>query len=790
MNETFQSLLVVLLLPICMYTSSQKTGLGLGLSRYVNPWVGTRDMGHCYPGATVPFGMVQLSPDTEAEPYSKGDGYNPAVYRYCAGYQYDDPTIVGFSHTHFHGTGHSDLGDFLLMPTTGAVQFNPGTADHPEQGYRSRFSHTRETALPGYYAVYLEDYDIQAELTATTRVGMHRYTFPEAKTENEQVHILLDLVHGIYDYDGKVVWASLRVENETLVTGYRQTNGWARSRFVYFALAFSQPMASFNLIDEKDQVYKGFWRKWDQNRNFPEMAGQKVKAAFHFNTMGKEPIQLKMALSSVSTDGALRNLSEIPDWDFDRVRRQAVRAWDNELGRIKIEGTENQKRVFYTALYHTFLSPITYMDVDGNYRGLDQNIHKAESFTNYTIFSLWDTFRALHPLLTLIQPGRTSDMIQSMLAHFDQSVHPLLPVWSHYANDNWCMIGYHAVPVIADAYLKGIRDFDSEKALRACVTSATYGPYDGLSDYMRLGYVPADSHRSSASKTLEYAYDDYTLAVLAQSLGQADISTQFLSRARSFERVFDPETCFARARKADGSWISPFDPLDTHDPSFIEGNAWNYSLYVPHDVPRLMELMGGIQSFRQHLDALFTSDLPEKYYAQTEDIEKVGILGSYVHGNEPSHHVPYLYCYTGQPWKTQEIVHKIMRTMYRDSPDGLCGNDDCGQMSAWYIFSALGFYPVCPGSNEYIIGSPCIPDAEISLGKGKRFRIKTVGLDENNIYIQSVKLNGKSWSKTYFFHEDLIPGGEILFTMGPEPNPQWGSAADDCPRSLLKRLEK
>jgi predicted alpha-1,2-mannosidase len=781
MNKIIPSILAGILLVVPVGPAGQADEQEL--VRYVNPLVGTRDMGHCYPGATVPFGMVQLSPDTDTVPYSTGAGYNPAVYRYCAGYQYDDPTIVGFSHTHFNGTGHSDLGDFLIMPTIGPLQWEPGTADHPEQGYRSRFSHARESASPGFYAVRLDDYGIQAELTASTRVGMHRYTFPAS----EEAHIILDLVHGIYNYDGKVIWAFIRVENATLVTGFRQTNGWARTRYVYFALAFSKPIESFNLVDEKQQVYKGFWRKWDQNHDFPEMAGQKVKAAFHFSTREGEHIMLKMALSSVSTEGAVRNLAEIPDWNFDRVRSQAAGDWQQELGKIRINGSENQKRVFYTSLYHTFLSPITYMDVDGQYRGLDQNIHQASGFTNYTIFSLWDTYRALHPLLTLIQSARTGDMIRSMLAHYDQSVHHLLPVWSHYANENWCMIGYHAVPVIADAYLKGIRGFDAEKAFEACVSSATYGPYDGLSAYMELGYVPASSNTSSASKTLEYAYDDFSLAAFARALGKTEPAALFTRRARSFERVFDLQTGFARARNADGSWATPFDPLDTHDPSFIEGNAWNYSFYVPHDVARLIELMGGSQRFTERLDALFTMELPEKYYARTEDIEKVGLIGNYVHGNEPSHHVPYLYCYAGSPWKTQEKIHLITRTMYRDAPDGLCGNDDCGQMSAWYIFSALGFYPVCPGTNEYVIGSPCIPEAAISLGEGKQLTMKALGLSQQNIYIQSVELNGKPWNKTYLRHEDLVQGGEIIFRMGPKPNKKWGTGPESRPSSLREQ---
>ncbi len=484
----------LILLCCISFLTLQIQGQNDALIRYVNPFVGTQRMGHTYPGATVPFGAVQLSPDTDTVPYAVNGKYNPKVYEYCAGYQYDDPTIVGFSHTHFSGTGHSDLGDFLIMPTTGKLQLNPGTEKKPESGYRSRFSHVNETAEPNYYQVLLDDHGINAELTTSNRVGFHRYTFPE----NDEAHLIFDLMHGIYNYDGKNVWTFVRVENDSLITGYRQTSGWARTRTVYFAMEFDKPFESYGHKKYNPPVYRGFYRKFDEEHNFPEMAGREIRAWFDFDMKKGEALQVKFAMSSVSTEGALNNLrEEIPGWDFDAVKAAGQEKWEQELSRIKVETmNEEDKRVFYTALYHTFLTPVIYEDVDGRYRGLDQNIHQSDDYTNYTIFSLWDTYRALHPLFNLIQPDRNRDMIRSMLAHYDQSVHPMLPVWSHYANENWCMIGYHSVSVIADAVIKGIYDEDLDQALNACINTASYPIYDGLDQYMKLGFVPEDKSSS------------------------------------------------------------------------------------------------------------------------------------------------------------------------------------------------------------------------------------------------------------------------------------------------------
>jgi predicted alpha-1,2-mannosidase len=753
---------------------------------HVNPFIGTDDMGHTFPGAASPFGLVQLSPDTDTILYSYDGTYNPAVYRYCAGYRYADRTIVGFSHTHLSGTGHSDLGDVLLMPTTGPLRLNPGTADDPDSGYRSRFSHEREEASPGYYAVTLDDYGIRAELTATERVGFHRYTFRRAAP----ARVILDLTSGIYNYDGKVVWSSVRVEDDTLVTGFRQTSGWARDRRVYFAMSFSKPIASYGLRNDEKPVYRGFWRRWNENENFPERAGRAVKGHFDFDERAGETILVKVALSGVSARNALENMrAEIPGWDFDATRASVRANWNAELSRIAASADGDRLVNFYTALYHCFLSPSVFSDVNGEYRGLDGNVHRAEGFRNYTVFSLWDTYRALHPLFTIVQEKRTNDIVASMLAHYDESVHRILPIWSHWANENWCMIGYHAAPVIADAYLKGIRGYDAEKAYEAIRASATYDAYDGIGAYRRLGFVPEDASGNSASKTLEYAYDDWTIYRFAKARGDERTAAEFRARAASYRNLFDPETNFIRARLSDGSWKSPFDPLATSGQGYIEGNAWNYSLYVPHDAAGFMELVGGADALVARLDTLFEMRVPEESYAHTEDITRAGIIGGYVHGNEPSHHVPYLYCYAGRPLKTQERVHQIVNTMYRNEPDGLCGNDDCGQMSAWYVFACLGFYPVCPGSGEYVIGSPCIERAEIRLENGKTFSIEARNVSAKNVYVQSVTLNGRRHEAAFITHDDIVRGGALVFEMGPDPAPGPNRAAGLLPYSMSRSGE-
>ncbi|WP_256477028.1 GH92 family glycosyl hydrolase [Flavobacterium sp. NRK F7] len=730
---------------------------------FVKPIIGTQRMGHVYPGATAPFGMVQLSPDTDTIPYAVNGKYNPDVYKYCAGYQYDDKTIVGFSHTHFSGTGHSDLGDFLIMPTTGNLQLNPGTAAAPLKGFRSTFSHENEIAEAGYYKVKLDNYNITAELTASTRVGMHQYTFPKT----DQAHIILDLMAGIYNYDEKNVWTYVRVVNDTLITGYKQTNGWARTRTIYFAMSFSKPFKNYGQknFDEK-QVYRGFWRKFDQENNFPEIAGKKIRMFFDFNTEANEKIKIKFALSPVSQKNVLQNLiEEIPHWDFEKIKKQTQDSWNQELNKIQIDATPDDKTNFYTAMYHTFITPTVYEDRNGEYKGLDQDVHQANGFTNYTTFSLWDTYRTLHPLFNVLQTKRNADMVASMLAHYDQSSLHMLPIWSHHANDNWCMSGYHSVSVIADAILKGTYTGDAEVALNACVTTARKRNYEGIGYYIDKGYIPAEKSGISVSNTLEYAYDDWAIAQLAKKLNKTDIYNEFIQRSENWRNNFNLVSGFMEPKLANGEFKKDFDAYSTHGQGFIEGNSWNYSFFVPHNPNALVTIMGGKKQFGKKLDTLFNMHLSDDFFAETEDITRDGIIGGYVHGNEPAHHVVYLYNWADQPWKTQERVRQILKMQYKPTPDGLGGNDDCGQMSAWYIFSAMGFYPVAPGSLEYAIGSPLITNAIIHLENGNTFEVATQNQSETNPYVKRIILNGKTLNRYFITHDEIMNGGKITFIM-------------------------
>lgn len=734
------------------------------LYQYVNPLIGTDKMGHTFPGATVPFGAVQLSPETDTIPYEQNGKYNPDVYKYCAGYQYSDKTIVGFSHTHFSGTGHSDLGDFLIMPTVGQLQLNPGTADNPSGGYRSSFSHQNEFAAANYYRVKLDEGNILAELTTTERVGFHQYTFPAS----DSAHIILDLMSGIYNYSGKNEWTYVRVVNDTLITGYRQTSGWARTRKVFFAMTFSKPFKNYGSKSyDPNQVYKGFWRKFDQTKNFPELAARNLKLYFDFNTTEGEKIKIKMALSPVSQENALQNLRvEAPHWNFDQVKKDGQQLWERELSRIEVKTlSENDLINFYTAMYHAFINPTIYMDVNGEYMGLDRNVHHAKGFNNYTTFSLWDTYRALHPLFNIIQPRRNSDMVSSMMAHFDQSSLHMLPIWSTYANETWCMSGYHSVSVIADAIIKGVYKGDPNAALQACITTAMHHRYEGIGGYISNGYVAADSNSTSVSNTLEYAYDDWCIAQLAKFLGKEDVYQTFSKRAQNWKNVYDAQSGFMRPRMSDGSFRKEFDMLSTHGQGFIEGNACNYSLFVPHAPEELVQLRGGKKRFARHLDSLFTMHLPDEFFAETEDITREGIIGNYVHGNEPAHHAVYLYNYTSTPWKTQYWVRHILDKMYQPRPDGLGGNDDCGQMSAWYIFSALGFYPIAPGSTTYELGSPLIMNATLNLENGKKFKIITHNQSNSNVYTKKILLNGKPIDRHFIRHNEIMNGGTLEFYM-------------------------
>ena len=747
---------------------------------YVNPMIGTDGMGHTFPGACAPFGIVQLSPDTDTIPHNINGTYQKKVYEYCAGYQYHDTTIVGFSHTHFSGTGHSDLGDILIMPTTGELKLNPGTEEQPESGYRSRFSHEKEKSMPGYYEVMLDDYNVKAQLTATQRVGVHKYTFPK----EADGRVILDLNHGIYNYDGKTLWASIRVESPTLITGYRITNGWARTNYTYFAISFSQPIKNYGYKDMQKILYNGFWRKFPVNKNFPEMAGRKVVSYFEFDTQNNPEVEVKVALSATSTEGAVKNLmAEAADKNFDAIAKEAAEKWNEQLSSIVAEGTEDQKAMVYTSYYHTMINPSIYMDVDGKYRGLDQNTHQADGFSNYTIFSLWDTYRAEHPFLMLMKPTQARDMAMSMIRHQQQSAHGMLPIWSHMANDNWCMSGYHATSVLADAITKGA-NIDKAEALKAMVTTSNVPYFDGLGEYVKYGYVPLEATSTAASTTLEYCYDDWTIYKTALAAGNTEVAEQYKKRALNYRNIYDPAIGFARPKYRDGSFKKEFDVLQTHGEGFIEGNSWNFSFHVPHDVMGVINHMGGEKEFLRKLDELFAMHLPEKYYEKNEDITIDCLIGGYVHGNEPSHHIPYLYAWTSEPWKTQYWVREVMNKMYKNHIRGLGGNDDCGQMSAWYLFTAMGFYPVCPGTDQYVLGAPYVPYMKLKLDNGKTMEIKADGVSDTNRYVKSVLLNGKPYSKTYITHDDLMAGGTLEFVMSSKPNKKRGVAKADKPYSL------
>ena len=758
-------------------------------TQYVNPMIGTNGMGHTFPGACYPFGAVQVSPDTDTIPHNINGKYQPGVYDYCAGYQYRDKTIVGFSHTHFSGTGHSDMGDILLMPFTGEVQLNPGTADNPDGGYRSRFSHATEKASPGYYEVRLSDDDILVQLTATPHCGIHKYTYPQGETQK----LIVDLNHAIYNYDGKVLWASLRMEDPYTLTGYRITNGWARENYVYFAIHFSKPVAHYGYQDFGKQDYRGFWRRFDLNHDFPEIAGRKVVAWVAFENDNDPVLEVQVGLSAVGTDGAMMNLKADTRWhyswqkadstdlfdhlSFDEILQNTKKAWNDKLGIYEAKGTADQLAMFYTSLYHTMINPSIYQDVDGKYRGVDHNIHQNdEGFTNYTIFSLWDTYRAEHPLLNIIDPKADRDMVSSMFEHAGQSVHQVLPIWSHAGNENWCMIGYHGVSVVADYLLNNPNFHEHKPKMLHIINSANLDYYDHTNLYKKLGYVPYNKSSVGTSITLENAYEDWVIYRLIDNefaFGFDKMKETYRQRALNFKNVFNPETGFAQARYEDGSWKTPADLLSTSNEGFIEGNSWNYSFYVPHDVNGLIKIMGGDKVFVNRLDELFTMYVPDKFFAETEDVTREGMLGGYVHGNEPSHHIPYLYMWTSQPWKTQQRVREVMNKMYRNHLDGLCGNDDCGQMSAWYIFSAMGFYPVCPASGQYVLGAPYLPENVLHLQNGNTLTIKAPNVSDQNCYIQSVMLNSQPLHTAYITYEQIMAGGELVFTMGSKPNKKW-----------------
>ncbi len=697
-------------------------------TQYVDPMIGTGGHGHTYPGAVLPHGMVQLSPDTRL------DGWDG-----CSGYHYSDNYIYGFTHTHLSGTGCSDYGDILLMP-------NVGHRSPDNKIYGSSFQHKNEKASPGFYSVKLDDENILAELTTTSRVGFHRYTFPSTK----EAEIILDLKHR-----DQVLENEIKIEDSVTISGLRRSKAWANDQYVYFVIKFSKPFKNHGIYQD-DIENKGI-------RSFGSTT-QNIKAYFEFATATNEAIMVKVAISGVSIDGAKKNLAaELPGWNFEKVKTDAQKKWNVELSKIEIGSTiTKQLRTFYTALYHTMVVPNINMDVDRRYRGRDNQIHVAKDFTNYSVFSLWDTYRGAHPLYTIIDQKRTIDYIRSFLAQYQEGGR--LPVWELSGCETDCMIGYHSVPVIVDAYMKGLNQFDTKLALEAMKKSATWN-HLGLPALMDHGFLEMDDEHESVSKTLEYAYDDWCIAQFAKKLGYDLDYITYIKRAQSYKNILDLQTGFMRPRK-NGNWLSPFDPREVNN-NFTEANSWQYSFYTPQDINGYMEMTGGRKKLEEKLDKLFTENSQTTGREQS-DIS--GLVGQYAHGNEPSHHIAYLYNFAGVAYKTQSRVHMLMNEMYHDAPDGLAGNEDCGQMSAWYILSALGFYPVTPGTTDYIIGTPLFPSATIHLENGKTFTVKAANVSDRNYYIQSASLNNKAHTRSSLSYFDIIKGSTIQFAMGASPS--------------------
>lgn len=731
---------VLLIIPFLL---TDETRAQTGYASLVNTFIGTGGHGHTYPGASMPFGMMQLSPDTRLEGW---DG--------CGGYHYSDSTIYGFSHTHLSGTGIPDYCDILFMPFTGPVQWE-------NKEYASPFSHANEKASPGYYEVLLEKHNIRAQLTTSYRSGMHQYNFPAGTTTGS---ILIDLVHR-----DQVLDAFIEKVSDTELRGYRRSRSWARDQTVYFYIRFEQPLKEFALqgIDDLDI------------KKHVKTEGKKIRVYASFNPGAGSIIRAKVGISGVSMEGAKLNLdTEIPGWNFEKVRNDATAVWNKELGRIAVKGgTKVQQIVFYSALYHTLLSPNIYTDVDGQYRGTDLKVHKADNFTNYTVFSLWDTYRAYHPLMTIINRERTRDWIHTFLAQYKNG--GMLPVWELSGNETFCMIGYHSVPVIYDAWLKGIRGFDERLALEAMRSYAESDRY-GLQHYAENGFLSNEKEHESVSKTLEYAYDDWCIAQFARWTGDTSVYKKYIERAQFYKNLFDPSSSHMRG-KLQAMWFSPFDAREVNN-FYTEGNSWHYSFAVPQDIEGLIRLMGGKTKFAAKLNQLFTTS---SQLTGRDQADVTGLIGQYAQGNEPSHHMAYLFPFAGMPWRTEELVHKICTEFYTNSPDGLIGNEDCGQMSAWFVFSAMGFYPVCPGDGKYILGTPLFDEVKISLENGKTFVITAARKGGTDFYVQSVNVNGKEHTKTYIEHADLAEGGALQFRLGASPSKSRGLLSKDIPSSAI-----
>jgi predicted alpha-1,2-mannosidase len=722
--------------------------------------IGTGGHGHTYPGATVPFGMVQLSPDT----FNEG-------WDWCSGYHYSDSSIMGFSHTHLSGTGNSDMLDFLLMPGIGPAKIFPGLRQNPGEGYRSRFSHEEEVAEPGYYSVLLRDYSIRAELSATERAGIHRYTFPKSDSS----HFILDLVHAWSNYP--ILWANLKIVGNDTIVGGRSVKGWAPGREIYFAMRFSRPFASAEMFSDNKPLGAGI----------REAKGTSLKCLTHFQTKEGEVVLVKTGISGVSEEGARKNLdAEIAGWDFDKVRRAAHLAWNQNLSRIRIETSNaRHKRIFYTALYHMMVAPTLMDDADGQYRGMDGKVHQLPAGAhNYSTFSLWDTFRAAHPMYTLFQSERVPDFVNCLIRMAQESPDGV-PIWPLQAKETFCMTGYHSSSVYAEAHKKGFEGIDFSKVYPALKKRAMVDDYRGLAFYRKLGYIPADKEEEAVSKTMEYAYDDWAVAHIAKAVGELDDAKLLTERAKNYKNQFDASTGFMRPRLENGEWTEPFTPNEMgHSKQwrdYTESDPWQTTFTVQHDPAGLIKLFGGRQAFVEKLDGLFnaSSELPPD---APWDI--AGMIGQYAHGNEPCHHMAYLYCYAGAPQKTQARVRQLFDLEYDDQPDGLAGNEDCGQMSAWYVISALGFYAVDPVSGNYVFGTPLFDRAEVELGKGKKLVVEAKRNSPGDLYIQSVTVNGKPHHKLWFNHGDIANGATIVFTMSANPNEQFGVDENAAPPSL------
>ncbi len=744
---------------------------------YVDPMVGTDFHGHTFPGAALPGGLVQLSPDTGTEDWD-----------WCSGYHYSDNSLMGFSHLHRSGMGAGDWGDVLLMPTTGDLKIVPGSKENPDEGYRSRFSHDEENASPGYYSVNLKDYSVKVELTVSERAGIHRYTFPESGTS----HILIDAGHGIRE--NYRVGSEVEIVSDTEIVGHRVSNGFVKHKNVYFCARFSKPFKA-----------SGTWNEENINPGSKKDKGKYIGAFADYETSENETIEVKVGISYTSIGQARLNVeTEIPGWNFDEIKKQANQTWNTALSKIDVETptandetyNQNKKTTFYTALYHSLLFPATFSDVDGKYVGLDGQVHTAEGFTYLSDFSLWDTHRAEMPLLTLVEPQRNVNAIRTMLAQFEQGGWLPTPqqFGNSYTND---MIGDHPVAVMVDAYKKGIADFDAEKAYEAVRKNAMETPPAdhpskgriGLSYYLDLGYLPYDKVRESVSRTLEYAYNDWCVAQFAQALGKEDDYKLFMQRAANFKNVLDPETGLARPKDSKGKWLTPFNPTFVghgDERHYTEANSWQYTWFVPHNVQGLIDFEGGKENFVSKLDTLFT--MSSEVQETVSDV--TGLIGQYAHGNEPSHHTLYLYDYAGAPWKTQELARKVMDELYHTGPDGLCGNEDMGQMSAWYVLSSMGFYEVAPGQNLYAIGSPEFAKVVIHLDEkyynAPEFTLETINNSKDNKYIQSATLNGNPLGKTWFSHDEIRNGSKLVLEMRAEPNKSWGTKPADAPPSIIK----